>query len=277
MMGPSPPSSLGLRLVTGFSFAALSLLAMASSSPVAPFVFVLVLLGVCLWELRTLASEWTMWPLALLVFGSVVALQLVPLGVAPWLALGFWASGVVGVLAWGHGVRGLGAMACLSGWLSGCMGACLWAQGATRLTADPVSLNLVFVVVPCLWVGDTAAFVIGKKWGRHKLAPGVSPGKTWEGAAGHLLGSAACSTGFASLVGLPLWVGLTTGVVASVAGQAGDLLQSFLKRSAAVKDSGTVLPGHGGLLDRIDSMLVAVPPQIAFLWVVAPQMFHVKP
>lgn len=269
--------SLGTRLVTGVSFAALSLFAMACSVSAVPVALVLVLVFACVWEMRTLASAWTMWPLAALTLGGGAGVLYGPASWAPWLSLGLCALGVAGLAAWAHGARGPLAMVCLSGWLSGCLGGALWAQAFTRTSPGFVSFNLVFVMVPCLWVGDTMAYAVGKTWGRHRLAPAVSPGKTWEGALGHLVGCTVCASSFGLLVGLPLWAGVTSGLVASVSGQAGDLLQSWLKRAADVKDSGAILPGHGGILDRIDSMLLAVPLQLAFLWVAAPQAFHVKP
>lgn len=120
------------------------------------------------------------------------------------------------------------------------------------------------------------AYFVGKVSGRHKMAPTVSPGKTWEGAAAHFVGSVACAAAFGAGCGLDVWIGAVCGAIGSIAGQSGDLLESKLKRSAIVKDSGDLLPGHGGVLDRIDSMLVAVPPQVVFLWLTAPWMFHVK-
>jgi phosphatidate cytidylyltransferase len=111
------------------------------------------------------------------------------------------------------------------------------------------------------WVGDTGAYYIGKNFGRHKLAPAVSPGKSWEGAA------ASAITGVAfGLIYLPLAIKGTSIVIAgllalaaNIAGQVGDLAESAIKRGAGVKDSGNVLPGHGGMLDRVDSTLFALP------------------
>jgi phosphatidate cytidylyltransferase len=111
------------------------------------------------------------------------------------------------------------------------------------------------------WIGDTGAYYVGKNFGRHKLAPAVSPGKSWEGAA------ASAITGVVfGLVYLPLTIRgtslLSAGLLAfaaNAAGQVGDLAESALKRGAGVKDSGTLLPGHGGLLDRVDSTMFALP------------------
>jgi len=111
------------------------------------------------------------------------------------------------------------------------------------------------------WAGDTGAYYVGKNFGRHKLAPMVSPGKTWEGAA------ASVFTGVVfGMIYLPLAIKGTSLVVAgllalaaNVAGQVGDLAESAIKRGAGVKDSGNLLPGHGGILDRLDSSMFALP------------------
>jgi phosphatidate cytidylyltransferase len=130
---------------------------------------------------------------------------------------------------------------------------------------------LVFLMV-CVWAGDIAALYIGKNFGRHKLAPKLSPGKTWEGSAASLAGSmlvAACFFWIGDALSArgntvlhihePLWQLLLLAVVLNAAAQLGDLLESAIKRGADVKDSGTMLPGHGGILDRIDALLLAAP------------------
>ena len=117
---------------------------------------------------------------------------------------------------------------------------------------------LVFLV--SVWVNDSVALLVGSRWGRHKLAPVLSPKKTWEGAIGGLLGAAL--VGWVGLVWLGAearWPILGLLVVAGVAAQLGDLVESMLKRAAEVKDSGALLPGHGGLLDRLDAIILAGP------------------
>lgn len=108
---------------------------------------------------------------------------------------------------------------------------------------------------------DTAAFFVGSAVGRHKLAPGISPGKTIEGAAGALLGgvAAAAIVRWLGLPSLPLAHALALGLAVSALGSVGDLVESLLKRWAGVKDSGTLFPGHGGMLDRLDSILFGAP------------------
>jgi phosphatidate cytidylyltransferase len=117
---------------------------------------------------------------------------------------------------------------------------------------------LLFVLV-LVWVGDTVAYFVGRWFGRLPLAPQVSPAKTWEGAVANLVGSLAVGAAFAPWLRLDPWHILAVAGLASIAGQVGDLLESAYKRSAGVKDSGTLLPGHGGVLDRIDALILAAP------------------
>ena len=111
------------------------------------------------------------------------------------------------------------------------------------------------------WVGDIAALYVGKAIGRHKLSVRISPGKTWEGAAGSILAAILYGAVYFPklLPAVPLAQGLAIAAIGNVAGQIGDLAESAMKRGAGVKDSGTLLPGHGGWLDRLDSSLFALP------------------
>ena len=109
---------------------------------------------------------------------------------------------------------------------------------------------------------DTGAYAAGKAMGRRKLAPSVSPGKTWEGAAGGLLAAMSAAVGLVHLldgVESRVWPALALGLAIGVAAQAGDLLESKLKRMAGAKNSGRLIPGHGGLLDRLDSLVPVFP------------------
>ena len=117
------------------------------------------------------------------------------------------------------------------------------------------------------WVGDTAAYYVGKSFGRHSLAPRVSPKKTWEGSAASVAGSVVFGWLFLRvfLPQVPAWHAMTLAAAANAAGQAGDLAESAIKRGAGVKDSGSILPGHGGLLDRVDSTLFAMPVVYLYL------------
>lgn len=150
------------------------------------------------------------------------------------------------------------------------------------LRADPLRCVLVVFALFTVWAGDTAAYYVGKNLGRHKLAPAVSPNKSWEGALASVVASVIVGVlvlhfheqigflfGDESLGVTPspafffrnsFWIhGIILGVLTNVAAQFGDLFESALKRGAQVKDSGGILPGHGGVLDRIDALLFAIP------------------
>jgi phosphatidate cytidylyltransferase len=120
-----------------------------------------------------------------------------------------------------------------------------------------VGAGLVVFALMIAWFSDTAGYFFGKSFKGPKLYPAVSPNKTWSGSLGGLLGSAlgAVLAHFWYLPELPLGRGLAVAVVAGAFGQAGDLCESLMKRSAGVKDSGGILPGHGGILDRLDALM----------------------
>ena len=127
---------------------------------------------------------------------------------------------------------------------------------------------LLFTVV-LVWVGDTAAYFVGRGIGRWKMAPQISPNKTWEGAVANFLGALLVAAVFGYWTRIQPAHMLAMGAVGSIAGQLGDFFESAWKRCGGVKDSGTILPGHGGMLDRIDALILAAPAVwYYFEWVV---------
>lgn len=150
------------------------------------------------------------------------------------------------------------------------------------VAAVPGAVWILYMLI-IVWSGDTFALYVGKSIGRHKMSPRISPGKTWEGAAASFLGSTALGTlvyanAYPIAMGLQkigflgesqvyrnrveprdLMAVILLSAAINIAGQLGDLIESLIKRGAGVKDSGTLLPGHGGMLDRIDAMLFAAP------------------
>lgn len=125
---------------------------------------------------------------------------------------------------------------------------------------------LLFFVLVITWIGDTAAYFVGRAIGRHKLAPVLSPNKTWEGTVASMVGALLVAIAFAPRLNIPLQHLLGMAAAGNIAGQAGDLFESAFKRSAGVKDSGSLLPGHGGVLDRIDALILAIPV-VWYYWI----------
>ena len=194
---------------------------------------------------------------------------------------------ILGVAIWRRGVEGrpLGAAAVTvvgaiytGGMLS--FGYALryhpYAFADAQLGAFEVASGALLLMLPMLvtWASDTGAYAVGRMMGRRKLIPTVSPGKTVEGAIGGIIASVLVAWAFGDFVLRPAaqlgfkwfpWGIITFGVVISVAAQIGDLFESLIKREAGVKDSSRILPGHGGILDRLDSMFFVLP--VSFLLV----------
>ena len=136
-----------------------------------------------------------------------------------------------------------------------------------------IDLLLPLSVFIFLWTNDTGAYCSGSLFGKHKLFPRISPAKTWEGSIGGgilviavavLIGYFTGKDGNVNMLTIPQWIGL--GIVVAVFGTWGDLVESLFKRTLGVKDSGNILPGHGGMLDRFDSSLMALPAAVVYLY-----------
>lgn len=125
----------------------------------------------------------------------------------------------------------------------------------------PPGAAWVYMVMAITWLQDTAAFFVGRSFGRHRMAPYLSPKKTWEGAIGGFLASVLAALLAVPLLGLPLGYGeaVLIGAAGGVFGPIGDLAESLIKRQLGVKDAGNLIPGHGGILDRADSILFTAP------------------
>jgi phosphatidate cytidylyltransferase len=238
--------------------------------------------GLALWEFFQLGDAaglrafrlWTLFGVVLLAYSQWSAGQLESRSLAGGIELlrspGFLvldAGSSLLIIVFGLVVLTLGS----KGSLAECLPRAAASVTALILVALPISLLIrlrqaprlgaqwVLFLLVLVWVGDTAALIAGKLLGRTKLAPLISPKKTWEGAAGNLLASTLVAIPFSHWMNVDLAPLALLAVVASVAGQMGDLFESACKRGAGVKDSGTILPGHGGMLDRIDSLILATP------------------
>lgn len=131
---------------------------------------------------------------------------------------------------------------------------------------QPVPVLAFFILI---WMADTAAYVFGSLFGKHKLAPNISPGKTWEGFLSSCVFTAGLAVGLSYIpyfqsAGLALWQWIVMAFLVEIFGLMGDLIESLFKRKAGVKDSGNIIPGHGGVLDRVDSILFATIPVFLF-------------
>jgi phosphatidate cytidylyltransferase len=150
-------------------------------------------------------------------------------------------------------------------WCGALMLGVAYVFGCWRFAVELHAISALWLLfaVSLNWAGDIAAYYVGRRFGRHRLAPAASPNKSWEGS----IASVLATVGYAALYfrwvyphcGVPYPVVLGIAAVANMAGQLGDLAESALKRGAGLKDSGNLLPGHGGWLDRVDSSLFALP------------------
>ena len=208
---------------------------------------------------------------------AVVGAAAIPLAAAwnpdRFAGVGFWILGGVCFVAWTEALTGpphpdgpTGAAHAVTGCLYGGLG--LAPIAALRMRPD--GLQWVIAALVLTWANDTCAYFAGRLLGRHKMAPAISPNKTWEGFGGGLVGSVAGmfvtrAVAFPGLTALDCWV---LGLAGGVLGPLGDLCESQLKRAYQVKDSGRIIPGHGGLLDRVDALLFNAPAVYLYVTVV---------
>ncbi len=196
----------------------------------------------------------------------------------PILALAIWLGGIPLLLVTGAAalvaiweLRALLRRFGLMPWLLASLSVATFLAAGLALRDLDNGLAWLSYAILITFASDTAAYAVGRLVGRHRLAPTISPGKTWEGTVGGIIGAAAVSAVFAwfiELDSLPLMAATLLGAGLSVLGQLGDLTESWLKRKAGVKDSGNLLPGHGGILDRLDSLLPILPAVFVYVTIV---------
>ena len=235
-----------------------------------PYIGV-ILAGVLLagaWEWTTLAG-WRDKPIARLLFlfssaGWIGASALIPAaGVQLYLlaAVVWWAIAFAIVIAFQLDVwrpsKWSGPAWVVIGWL---VVVPCWLSVVELHRAGEHGPGLVLIMLVIIWMADIGAYFAGRAFGKHKLASNVSPGKTWEGAVGGMVASVAAAVVYVQWIGVVEFTGfITLTAVVVVVSVLGDLTESLFKRVSGNKDSGSLLPGHGGVLDRIDSLTAAAP------------------
>jgi phosphatidate cytidylyltransferase len=208
--------------------------------------------GLCGWGARGRALFAGATALVLLA-AAWWALAPLPTTALAWLALGWWLVALGVVLRYPKPmpfvmVPVAGLLALVPSWV-----ALAW------LLAAPRGVALTLTALSLVWAADVGAYAFGRTFGRVRLAPKVSPGKTWEGVIGGMLLAGVVAWVAAKLLVLPAWAMVAVGLVTALISVIGDLTVSVLKRQAGLKDTGRLLPGHGGVMDRIDSLVAALP------------------
>ena len=262
------------RIITAIVLATFFLLVLFGLSPAAFTMVMALVVGLAAWEWSTLAGFDTRVSRSAYVVGVLAILA----ALNGWLGFNagsLSAAGVRSLLAWACcwwavallWIQGYPSSALLWGrcWLCGIMGVAVliptWVALAVLVHADDGTW-LVLGAILLVALADIGAFFVGRTWGRHKLAVQVSPGKTWEGLAGGMFAVGLVIVPFALYKSDgqgQLWAWLLLAGATGLASVTGDLLESMVKRHRGVKDSGTILPGHGGVLDRIDGLTAALP------------------
>lgn len=258
-------SNLSLRLATAAVLITAFLLALFPASATVWFAFVALFLTGAAWEwaglFKLAATGRALYAAATLALAFAVSnLEIAGQATAYWPSLALW---VILVPIWLWRAWSLPALplGLLLGWLL------LMPTLLALLHLRAESPWLVLATVALASIADTAAYFAGRRFGKHKLAPSISPGKTREGALGGAVAVLVYATAAAAASGRDISLGLLAACLALfVLSVLGDLFESWLKRRAGVKDSGNLLPGHGGVLDRIDSQL-AVLPMAALFWI----------
>lgn len=269
------------RVITAIILLAILLPALLASNPWPFNCIVLVMLTAGAWEwgrLNHLSNRgaWATAAIALLMGLATWQLGWLERShVSLWMVFGaVWVLGSAALIR--IGVRGWGRIPLLVRWLGGILA--LWAAGLAMVQARQIGINFLLSVLLLVWVADIFAYFFGRalglKFTKAKLAPAISPGKSWEGAWGGALGvlvlafvwvwvdgmaQASVLSFYSRLFQQGWWMLVVAALFMAAMSVVGDLVESLIKRSAGVKDSSQLLPGHGGVLDRIDALLPTLP------------------
>ena len=276
------------RVITAVVLLTLLLPALFASSPLPFALLTLLLISAAGWEWARLNGVQAMLPalasgllLAGLCGASLATLaQVAQVGQSAtlwWLGLGVWVLG--GGFALRQGPTGWPRLPAALRWALGLAG--LWLAWLAMAQARTIGINFLLSVMCVVWAADIAAYFTGRAFGRNKLAPTISPGKSWEGVYGGVAGVVLLALGWLALesrwsfdspsIFLLLqqrqgWGGLLLAALLLAAlSVVGDLFESLVKRAAGAKDSSALLPGHGGVLDRVDALLPVLPAALALI------------
>lgn len=273
------------RVLTALVLLALLLPSLAASSPLPFALFTLLLISAAGWEWARLNGVGAMWPalasgalLALLCGASLARLpQIGALAALWWSGAALWVLGLVVALR--RGPAGWPTLPVPLRWGLGLV--LLWLAWLALAQARTIGINFLLSTLCVVWAADIAAYFAGRAFGRHKLAPTISPGKSWEGVYGGVAGVLLLALGWQWLEAQAAfdspslflvlrqrfgWGGLALAALALAAlSVAGDLFESLVKRAAGAKDSSRLLPGHGGVLDRVDALLPVLPAAMALI------------
>ena len=218
-------------------------------------IFVALFVGLCAWEWSGFVYNLVLWRLSycflamglyFLLLAPIVSQMLII------VVLFFWLFGLFRVLNYNSNPQ-----ATLRLLFSGLIFVCAGAISIFALKS--ISDYALLFVLLWVWSADTLGLLVGKKLGKNKLIPQVSPGKTWEGLYGAIIGSVLLSGGLGYFLHFPILQMIGIGILVTLCSVLGDLLLSCYKRQAGLDDTGSLLPGHGGILDRVDGLLAAAP------------------
>ena len=269
------------RVITALVLLAILLPALFATVPIAFNIIVLVMLVAGAWEWGRLNG---LRPAAALATGMVMLVACMATWQLGWLVQAHHTLWLVAGAIWVRasavlikaGVPAWARVALPVRWLAGLLA--LWVAGLAMVQARQIGVNFLLSVLALVWVADVFAYFAGRafglRWTRQKLAPAISPGKSWEGAWGGALGvvlmafiwvwadaaqQAQISSFYTRLYAQGAWLLLVAALFMAAMSVVGDLVESLIKRSAGFKDSSQLLPGHGGVLDRIDALLPTLP------------------
>lgn len=259
------------RIVTAFILIPLTLLLMYFLNPIAFAVFTGIVLLLAAWEwtgLMEITSPRNRFFYLLLIIAMMVGMLFLPTGFVFFLTASWWVCALLLVVAyhklslswmrWQFAQAVMGIFVLVPCW------------GALNFVRQQENgFYILLFIFALVWSADSVAYFVGKKFGKHRLAPKVSPGKSIEGFVGALLACIIVGLATFLLTSIPLgqwWGGIFLVIGTVCFSVVGDLFESLMKRQAQVKDSGQLLPGHGGLLDRIDSLTAAAPMFIFLSW-----------